>query len=150
MTGSKVRRNPVFFLLQPKIFLRRCDQRARGFVIIEGRHPISPHRPRPCRIANDPRDNMQMKLRNDVAERANIDLVGSRLTFQEPRGATGFVHQLCLVGRVQIVHFHGALASWNENEPKPTGVVHQQHAAQRQIADYESIVSEPMVEGEGH
>ena len=72
---------------------------------------------------------MQMKLTNDVAERANIDLVGSRLTFQEPRGATGFVHQLRLVGRIQIDEFHEALASRNENEPGPAGVVHQQHAA---------------------
>ena len=41
---------------------------------------MPPYWRRPSGISNDPRDDMQVKLTNDVAKRANIDLVGLRLT----------------------------------------------------------------------
>ena len=107
---------------------------------------MSPHRPRPGRIANDPRDNMQVKLTNDVAKRADIDLVRLALIFQEPRSATRLFHQLRLVRGLKIDQFDQAFPSGHENEPGPAGVVHQQHAAQRQVADDKRVAREPIVE----
>jgi len=69
---------------------------------------MPPYRPRPGRIANNPRDDMQVKLTNDVAEGADIDLVRSRITFQEPRSAARFVHQLRLVRELEIGQFDQA------------------------------------------
>ena len=110
-------------------FSRRRDKRLRGKVFIKRRRAVPPYRPRPGRIADNARDDMQVKLTDDIAERADIDLVSWRMIFQEPSGATHFVDQLRLIGGFQIDEFYEALAPWNENEPRPAGVVHQQHAA---------------------
>ncbi len=87
---------------------------------------MPPYRARPSRIANSPRDNVQVKLTNDVAKRGDIDLVRPHVTFQEPRGAARLVHQLRLVRKIKIHQFDESLPSGNENEPRPAGVVHQQ------------------------
>ena len=44
---------------------------------------MSPHRPRPSWIADNPRDDMQVKLTNDITKGADIDLIRPRMTFQE-------------------------------------------------------------------
>src|SRR5580704_13756639 len=111
---------------------------------------MPPYRPRPGRIANNPRDDMQVKLTNDVAEGADIDLVRPRATLQEPRSAARFVHQLRLVRQLKIGQFDQAFPPGHENEPWPAGVVHQQHSGKRPVANDKRVAREPIVESERH
>ena len=111
---------------------------------------MPPYRPRPGRIANNPRDNMQVKLAHDIAKRADIDLVGPQVTLQEPRSATCLVHQLRLIRELKIDQFDHAFQPWHENEPWPAGVVHQHGATQRQVADDKRVAREPIVQLETH
>jgi hypothetical protein len=90
---------------------------------------MAPDRPQPRRIANGPRRNMQVKLTNHVAKRADIDLIRPRMSFQESRGTACLVHQLRLVHGLEIGQFDEVVASWNENAPWSAGVVHQEHTA---------------------
>jgi hypothetical protein len=53
---------------------------------------MPPYRPRPGRIANNPRENMQVKLAHDISKRADIDLVRPPVALQETRSATCLVN----------------------------------------------------------
>ena len=87
---------------------------------------MPPYRARPSLIPNSSRHNMQVKLTNHIAKGGDIDLVRPRVSFQEARSSACLVHQLRLVHGLKINQFDEALASWNENEPGPAGVVHQE------------------------
>src|ERR1700722_16447857 len=75
-------------------FSRCRDQRLRAVVVVGRRGAVPPDRPRPSGIANNPRDNMQVKLAHDVAKRADIDFIRFHVTLQESHGPTRFLHQL--------------------------------------------------------
>src|ERR1700722_10910619 len=111
---------------------------------------MPPYRPRPSRIANNPRDNMQVKLAHDVAKRADIDFIRFHVTLQESHGPTRFLHQLRLVRRLKIDQFDQAFPPGHENEPLPASVVHQQDATQRQVANDKRVAPEPIVKLETH
>lgn len=93
---------------------------------------------------------MQVKLTNDVAKGGDIDLVHPCMSFQESRGPPRLVHQSRLVRQLKIDQFDQAFPPGHENEPWPAGVVHQQHAAETQVADDERITREPVIKRERH
>ena len=45
-------------------------------------------RPGPVRVAREARDDVEMELAQDVAERAKIDFLRARVVFEETRRAT--------------------------------------------------------------
>ena len=110
-------------------FSRRRDQRLRRVIAVGRCVAMPPYWPRPSGISNDPRDNMQVKLTNDVAKGADIDLVCLSLRLEEARSATCFVHQLRLIGQLKMNQLDHVFKPRHENEPWPAGVVHEQHAA---------------------
>jgi hypothetical protein len=78
---------------------------------------VPPYRARPCPIPDSPRYDMHVKLTNHVAKRANIDLVRSRMGFQEARSPACLFHQLRLADEFKIDQFDQAFPPRHENEP---------------------------------
>jgi hypothetical protein len=78
---------------------------------------------------------MQVELADDIAERADIDLVRPHVTPQESRCATCLVHQLRLAREPKIDQFDHPFPPWHKDKPRPAGVVHQQRPGERPVAN---------------
>ncbi len=94
--------------LNPQARLRRRDERPRIRLVVGRRGAVAPDRAGPADIADRPRDDMQMELAHDVAERADIDLVGFRVSLEEQRRTRRLFDQKRAVGRVEIAQFDQA------------------------------------------
>ena len=129
---------------------RRRDQRTRLRLPARDRAAKTPHRAGPSGVADKPRDDMQVKLAHDVAERADIDLVGLRMRLAESGGQSRLFNEPRAVARLEVRQLDEAFAPGDQNELGPARVVHQQHARERQVGDGERVPCEPLVEREAH
>src|SRR5271165_6777904 len=85
--------------LNPQPCSRRGDKSLRIRLIVGGRGAVAPDRAGPADIADRPRDDMQMELAHDVAERPDVDLVGFRVSLEEQRRTRRLFDQKRPVGR---------------------------------------------------
>ena len=69
---------------------KTCD--ARGGIAIRF-YKIAPYWRRPTRIIGAPADNMQMKLRHDVADSGKVDFANGEFTLYEMRGDRRFLYR---------------------------------------------------------
>ena len=75
-------------------------------LVVARRHRV-PHRPRPGRVAARARDDMDVQLRHDVAERRDVDLVAAGERLERAAGVGDLAHQLRLLGRVEVDDLDG-------------------------------------------
>ena len=71
------------------------------------------------------RDNMDMELANDIAQRRRVDLRAAGHFLQALCYEIGFESEHCLVERREVVDFLHARPMRDEQEPGPAPVVHQ-------------------------
>ena len=83
----------------------RLNQRSRLPFAITSRGAVAPDRAWPSRVAGRPGDDMQVELADDVAERAEVDLVRAGMSLEKTSRRRRLFDQLCPVGRVEIDQF---------------------------------------------
>jgi hypothetical protein len=108
---------------------RRHDHCLRDSPLIGRRHAVPPYRARPSWIANGARDDMQVKLTNDVAKRADINLVRPCVRLRN-RAAQPASSITCVCSaRARSLTSTRPSRRGTRMSHGPAGVVHQQHTA---------------------
>ena len=74
---------------------------------------------------------MDVQLRNDIAQRANVDLVGVHYPLQRSGHRFNFLEQDGALGSRQVMQVTQILDSRHEDAPRKAVVVHEQQFAQR-------------------
>lgn len=92
---------------------------------------------------------MHVKLPDDVAERADIDLFGAGRLLQARRHQIGLEGQHRLVERSQFEDLLYVGALGYEDQPRPAPIVHQPHLAQPERADRDAVALKSLVKREG-
>ena len=105
-----------------------------------------PHRAGPGRVAARARDDMDMELRHDIAERRDIDLVAVGERLERAAGVGDLAHQLRLFDHVEIGDFRGQVPARHQQQPGVGGVLDQEHAAERHVADGDGVALEQRIE----
>lgn len=95
-------------------------------------------------------DVMDVKLRNDIAERRDVELVPCVRAHHRAAQCAGFAQQLRLIVLEQLVNFPYAAASRDDYAPGIMRVVHQQQPAQRAIAQNEGVGRQTRMKLEVH
>ena len=90
---------------------------------------------------------MHVQLRHLVAERGDVELVAFGDGFERARRGGDFAQQLDLRVFVEVDEFDEAGPARHQDQPGIIGVVRQQHARERQIADRNRVLRELRVEG---
>src|SRR5436305_1716015 len=75
-------------------------QRVGALRIVTRRRAGTPYRPRPCGVARAARDDMDVQLAHDVAERADIDLVDASPALEYCRDVDNLLQQYRTIGGV--------------------------------------------------
>jgi hypothetical protein len=65
------------------------------------------------------------------------------------RAARDLDHQRRLAGVVEVNQLHELRSARHQDEPRIIGVVHQQHARERQVAERDALLRKPRIEREG-
>ncbi|MNE96200.1 hypothetical protein D3C80_1943720 [compost metagenome] len=83
----------------------------------------------PAGVAFVAGDNMDVKLPDDIAQRADIDLGGPGNVLQRGRDEIGLERQHGLIERSKIEQLAGAASLWHQHQPGPAAVVLQTQLA---------------------
>ncbi len=113
----------------------RDEARAHRILVRHGR-AVAPDRAGPGRIADAARHDMDVQLRHQIAQRADIDLGRRGERFQRSRGAgrsprSGGARSDA--ARIEQLDHRGAPRY--QDQPAIARIVHQQHARQRPVGD---------------
>jgi hypothetical protein len=93
---------------------------------------------------------MHVDLADDIAERADIDFVRPGVSLEKARGVSRLLDQLRPIAGVEVGKLNQPVAPRDQDESGPAGVVHQQDARERHVADNERIAGESFVERKAH
>lgn len=107
----------------------------------------SPHRTWPGWILRKSRDDVDVQLRNDIAQRANVDLVGIHYPLQRSGHRFNFLEQDGALGSRQVMQLTQILDTRHEDAPRKAVVVHEQQFAQRQPGYRHAISCQPRMQG---
>jgi GNAT superfamily N-acetyltransferase len=89
---------------------------------------------------------VHMKLRHDIADRRDIELVAPGHVLEHTGEERDLFHQLVLLRVVEVDDLDGAGVARHQDEPRIVGVVHEQHARERQIADRNGVAGKLRIE----
>ena len=96
---------------------------------------MAPHGPRPGGVADGAADDMDVQLAHDIAERADIDLVDARWLRTKRDAAAISSISAARASGVEIDDLDEIRSAAGRGSARDSGVVHQQQARQREIAD---------------
>lgn len=117
---------------------------------VSDRLAAAPDGVRPGLVGLGPANDMHVQLSNDVAERADVQLVQRT---EPPNGSPredDLLDERRAFGRVEIVEFAELCAPRNEHEPRPARIVLEPHLAERQVGDERARCFQPWVERKDH
>ena len=92
-------------------------------------------------------DDVHVQLRDLVAERGDVELVAFGDALERARGRGDFAEQLHLLVLLKVDEFDQRRPARHQDQPGIIGVVGQQHAREREIADRNRVLGEFAVEG---
>ena len=101
-----------------------------------------PDRARPGDVAGAARDNVDVKLRHQIAKGCDIQLVALGDLFHGARDPGNFGHQLRLLDLVEVDDFGRTVPAQHQQQPGVMRVLDDQHPAQRQVADVDGVFLE--------
>ena len=104
------------------------------------------HGRRPGEIVGVTCNVMNVQLRHHVAQGGDIHFIGLEVSRHEAGDVAGLVDELGLFIGVELKNFAQAWALWDENQPRIVGIVHQEHAAELELAKLECVGGEARVE----
>ena len=105
----------------------------RGFVA--QRRAISPDRSRPRGVSWMPRDDVDVQLRDDVAECSDIDPCGLCHVSKPNAGTSDFLDQYGPIRWIEFVDLRNRRTAWNEDQPGKSRIVGEQQPRQRPVGD---------------
>ena len=88
------------------------------------------------------RDHMHVQLRHLISERGDIELFALGDIFQRARRCGDFAEQLHLRILLEIDEFDEAGQARHQDQPRIVGVVRQQRAGKREVADRNRVLRE--------
>lgn len=111
---------------------------------------MAPHGARPRRIAQTTCDNMDMKLRDQIAQCANIDFGRTREILEHQARLRNFLDQPPAIQRRQVMQLAGSDAPRHQYEPGKAGVLHQQYPRQWPVGYVCRVGRKPGMKGKFH
>lgn len=111
---------------------------------------LSPNRTWPSEVSFVASDDMDVKLPDDVAKSAHIDLRAWGCGLEDFARVHDLAPQLSLVGRLEVERFGHARAPRNEDDPSITLVVHQEQRAERPVTQPGRVICQARVQIEGN
>ncbi len=118
-------------------------------LLIRNRDAMSPYGPGPGGIGSKPGDMMDVQLRHQVAQGADVYLVGMEAVHQVAREHRRLATQLLLVGLRQLKNLADPGTLRHEYEPGITRIVEQQQLAQRQPPHQYTVGRQTRMQFEG-
>src|SRR3546814_3501419 len=97
-------------------------------LLIGHRRLLAPDRTGPGRVAAEAGDDVDVELRHQVAERADVDLVGREARLKGAGGAADLLGELLPCAAVEVMDLLEVRAARHQDEPGIDLVVHQQQA----------------------
>jgi hypothetical protein len=88
------------------------------------------------------RDHMHVQLRHLISERSDVELVTPSDAFQRARRCSDFAEQLHLRVFFKIDELDEAGQARHQDQPRVVGVVREQRAGKRQVADRNRVLRE--------
>src|SRR5882757_6381799 len=135
--------NADIYSTQPDLAAKCADEILHFLGIMRQRRHHAPDRARPGDIAAAAGDDMNVKLRHQIAECGDIELVALGDVFQRARDPGNLRHQLRLLDLVEVDQLDRAIAARHQQQPRVMRVLDDQHPAQRQVADVDGVFLEP-------
>src|SRR4051812_28174176 len=134
---------------QPDLAAKRADESLHlGGVVRQGLHH-APDRSRPGGITGAARDDVDVKLRHEIAECRDVELVALGDLLQRARDAGDLRHQLRLLHLVEVDDLDRIHAPRHQQQPWIMRVLDDQDLGQRQIADVDSVLFQAGVQRPG-
>jgi hypothetical protein len=93
---------------------------------------------------------MDMKLRDNITQRAGVDLFGAGHALQRLAGQSHLLDQPRALWGGQVVKLGQAITGGDEDQPWKAAVVHQQDTAKLKLADKETVGGEAGIKGKIH